>query len=147
MKFKVIFAIFFCAAFITQAQMKKWTLEECVTYAVENNISVAQFELDLENVKIDKSDAIGNILPTLNAQLSGSGNTGLSFDPTNNQPTTTTILTATGNATAAVNLFDGLRNYNRLKRAKLNAIASQYRLDDLKDDIRNLRHLESLTNG
>jgi outer membrane protein len=33
-------------------------------------------------------------------------------------------------------LFDGLRNVHRINRAKLNAIASQYRLDDLKEDIK-----------
>jgi len=136
MKFKITIILVVCAVFITNAQMKKWTLEECVIYAVENNLSVQQFQLDLENAKIDKSDAIGNILPSFNAQISGSGNTGLSFDPTNNQPTTTTILTSSGNATAAVTLFDGLRNYNRLNRAKMSALASQYRLEDLKDDIR-----------
>lgn len=136
MKLKITILLVVCATFITNAQMKNWTLEECVVYAVENNLSVKQSELDLENAKIDRSDAIGNILPNFNAQISGSGNTGLSFDPTNNQPTTTTILTSSGNATAAVTLFDGLRNYNRLNRAKMNALASQYRLEDLKDDIR-----------
>lgn len=118
------------------AQEKKWTLEECIVYAEENNISIAQFELDLENVKLDHSDAIGNFLPNANAQISTSANTGLSFDPTTNQPVTTTILTASGSATTAVNLFDGLRNINQLRRAKMSALASQYRLDDLKDDIR-----------
>ena len=117
-------------------QAKKWTLEECVEYAVENNLSVSQFELDFENALIDKSDAIGALLPDANANLSASGNTGLSFDPTNNQPVTMTIFTATGGATSSIVLFDGLRNFRRINRAKMNALANQYRLDDLKDDIR-----------
>ena len=33
-------------------------------------------------------------------------------------------------------LFDGLRNINQLQRAKMNALASQYQLQDLVDDIR-----------
>lgn len=119
-----------------QAQMKKWTLEECVTYAVENNLSVMQFELDLENARIDKSDAIGAFLPDLNGQIGAQTNTGLSFDPTNNQPVNVTQFTSTGSVTSVLNIFDGLRNINRLNRAKMNAIASQYRLDDLVDDIR-----------
>lgn len=107
-----------------------------MVYAVENNLTVAQFELDLENAKIDKSDAIGAMLPTLNGQLSASASTGLSFDPTNNRPVTTTIFTSTGNLTSSIALFDGLRNINRLNRAKINAIANQYNLENLKDDIR-----------
>ncbi len=118
------------------AQPKQWTLEECVTYAVENNLTIQQFILDLEDAKIDKSDAIGNLLPTLNGSLNAQSNTGLSFDPTNNQPVNVTQFTSSGNVTSVLNIFNGLRNYHRLNRAKLNAIASQYRLDDLVDDIR-----------
>jgi outer membrane protein len=117
-------------------QLHKWTLEECVIYAVENNLSVQQFELDLDNALIDKSDAFGALLPDLNARLQGGGNTGLTFDPTTNAPVTTTILTATGNLTSSVTLFDGLRNINRLRRAELNMLANQYRLNNLIDDIR-----------
>lgn len=136
MKFKIAILLALFSVGIASAQMKKWTLVECVTYAVENNLSVEQFELDLENAKIDRSDAIGAFLPDLNASTNVSGNTGLSFDPTNNEPVTTTIFTASGNITSSATLFDGLRNYKRLHRAELNAIANQYRLEDLKDDIR-----------
>ena len=133
-KLTIILLIFSVAA--VSAQQKKWTLEECVEYAVENNLSVEQFELDLQNAKIDKSDAIGALLPNANGNFSAQGNTGLSFDPTTQEPVTTTIFTATGGITSAVTLFDGLRNINRLNRAKLNTIAVQYGLEDLKDDIR-----------
>ncbi len=59
MKFKLTLLLSLAVIAITTAQVKKWTLQECVVYAVENNLSVEQFELDLENAKIDKSDAIG----------------------------------------------------------------------------------------
>ncbi|SDM47827.1 TolC family protein [Kriegella aquimaris] len=117
------------------AQQKKWTLRECVEYAVENNLTVEQYELDLLSAHIDKSDALGDMLPNLNASMSTSGNTGLSFDPTTQEPVTTTIMTASGGLSSSVTLFDGLRNIHRLNRAKLNALSNQYRLDDLKDDI------------
>lgn len=136
MKFKLTALLLFLAISISSAQQKKWTLEECIAHAEENNISIAQFELDLENTKIEHSDAIGNFLPDANASISTSGNTGLSFDPTNNQPVTTTIFTANGGVTSTVSIFNGMRNINRLQRAKMSALASQYRLDDLKDDIR-----------
>lgn len=118
------------------AQEKKWTLQECVVYAVENNLTIAQFELDLETTALEKRDALGNLLPNLNGQLSTSGNTGLILDPTTNNLVTGTIFSASGNMTSTLTLFDGLRNFNRLNRAKLSIIASQYRLADLVDDIR-----------
>tara|TARA_B100000949_G_scaffold47974_1_gene41718 strand:+ start:951 stop:2279 length:1329 start_codon:yes stop_codon:yes gene_type:complete len=118
------------------AQNKKWTLRECVEYAVENNLTVEQFELDLENAKIDKSDAIGNLLPSLNGNTSASSNTGFSINPTNNLPTNSTANNVNISATSSITLFDGLRNINQVHRAKMNAIANQYRLENLKDDIR-----------
>jgi len=136
MKYRITIVLVICGLVLGNAQMRKWTLEECVTYAVENNLTIEQFELDLENAKLDKRDAIGNFLPNLNGQANISGNTGLILDPTTNSLVTGTILSSSANLTSSVTLFDGLRNVHRLNRAKLNAIANQYRLDDLKDDIR-----------
>ena len=136
MKYRLLTACFFLAWVSVSAQLRRWTLEECVTYAIENNLTIQQFELDLENAYIDKSDAIGNFLPGLNGQLSGGGNKGFTIDPSSNRPTTEAIRTANGSVTSAMNLFDGLRNLNRLRRAEMNALANQYRLNNLKDDIR-----------
>ncbi|WP_291867686.1 TolC family protein [Maribacter sp.] len=136
MKYKLIALLLVLVVGITSAQEKKWTLEECVTYAVENNLSIEQYELDLENTKIEESDAFGDLLPNLNGTNSYSSNTGFSINPTNNAPTNSTAFNMNASISSNITLFDGLRNINRLNRAKLNAIAGQYRLDDLKDDIR-----------
>jgi len=136
MKYRLLTACFFLAWASVSGQLRKWTLEECVLYAVENNLNIQQFELDLENSYIDKSDAIGNFIPGLNGQLSGGGNKGFTIDPSSNRPTTEAITTANGSITSSMTLFDGLRNVHRLRRAEMNALANQYRLDNLKDDIR-----------
>ncbi len=123
---------------LSTAQMRKWTLEECVSYAVENNLTIEQFELDLENAKIDKSDALGNLLPNLNASSSASKNVGFTIVNTSNIPVlgNQSTFNVSGQVSSNVTLFNGLRNFKQLQRAKLNAIANQYRLDNLKDDIR-----------
>ena len=136
MKLKLTVILLLFAMSTSQAQLKRWTLEECIIYAVENNLTVQQFELDLEAAKIDRMDAIGNLIPNMNGTLSLQQSTGLSFDPTNNQPVNVSQFTSTGSVTSVLTIFDGLRNINQLNRAKMNAIASQYRLDDLVDDIR-----------
>ncbi|MDX1327558.1 MAG: TolC family protein, partial [Arenibacter sp.] len=135
MRINGIIGIFlFCFATIT-AQEKKWTLEECVRYAVDHNLTIEQYELDLDNAMIDRSDAIGAMLPTFNMNARISGNSGLVLDQSRNQQVTGTITTASGGFGSSVTIFDGLRNMHRLNRAKLNALANQYRLDNLKDDI------------
>ena len=136
MKNSITIVLLLFAVAFSSAQMRKWTLQECVEYAVDNNLTVEQFELDLENAQIDKSDAVGNFLPNLNGSTSVSSNTGFSINPTNNLPTNSTAFNVNAGFSSNVTLFDGLRNINRLNRAKMSAIASQYRLDNLKDDIR-----------
>jgi len=47
-KYIIIFFVLIVA--LSQAQVKKWTLEECVIYALENNISIKQSGLDLKEI-------------------------------------------------------------------------------------------------
>ncbi|MDF0716883.1 TolC family protein [Muricauda sp. 334s03] len=136
MKNSITILLLLFAVTLSSAQVRKWTLRECVEYAVENNLTVEQYELDLENAKIDRSDAMGNLLPSLNGTASASSNTGFSINPTNNLPTNSTANNVNISASSSITLFDGLRNINQLNRAKMNAVANQYRLDNLKDDIR-----------
>lgn len=135
MKTRITIILLLCSVCISSAQMRKWTLQECVEYAVENNLTIEQAELDLDNAIIDKSDAIGNLLPRLNGDGRLTENVGLSFNPTSQEPVNTQ-LNFTGNLTSVLDIFDGLRNIRQLQRSKLSAISSQYQLDDLKDDIR-----------
>jgi len=133
-KLIIIFFILF-VGFQVNAQNKKWTLQECVVYALENNISIKQSELDVLSTDIEKRDAIGNFLPSINANAGVSENTGLSFDPTTNNASTTTFLSANGGINIGYTLFDGLRNIRQVQRAKISRLASEYRLDKMKDDI------------
>lgn len=117
------------------AQQKKWTLEECVKYALENNVSVQQSLLDWESSKIDKLEAIGNFLPNLNASSSYNVNTGANINPTTNQFENSTFKSFSANANSSMNFFSGFANWKTLQRAKLNALATQYRLEKMNDDI------------
>ena len=78
------FAIVIALATIMSAgaQTKKWTLQECVEYAMSNNISLKQSVLDQELARLEKADAVGAYLPNLNGSLSNSWNTGLTQNVT-----------------------------------------------------------------
>lgn len=118
-----------------QAQEKKWTLRECVNYALQHNISIQQSELDLEAAKIDKSDAIGNYLPSINGNASLSWNTGLTQNVTTGVLQNQTTRNFSTGVTAGVSLFEGLRNLRTLQRAKMSRVAAQYSLEKMKEDI------------
>ncbi|MAX71189.1 MAG: transporter [Flavobacteriaceae bacterium] len=131
---KIICIVLVFTAIKLHAQDKKWTLLECVNYALENNISIKQSELDLHLADIAKKDAIGNFLPTLNANASLGSNTGANVNPATNQFENSTFESANGSISSGINIFNGLANWKTLQRTKLNQIASQYSLDKMKDD-------------
>lgn len=121
--------------FQLQAQEKKWTLQECVDYAIKNNISVQSSALDLQTAGIAKKDAIGNFLPNFNASSSHSWNVGLNQNITTGLLENQTTQFTSAGLNMSVDLFKGLQNQNQLRRSNLSIIASQYQLLKMQEDI------------
>lgn len=119
----------------SQAQAKKWTIEECVNYALEHNISIKQTSLDTDLAKIDKNSALGNFLPSVNASGSHSWNIGLNQNITTGLLQNQTTQFTSANLNASVDIYKGLQNQNRYRRATLSIIATQYQLQKMKDDV------------
>ena len=118
-----------------QGQSKKWTLEECVKYAIQNNISIKQTELDTKTATIDKKDAIGNFLPSLNANASHSWNIGLNQDITTGLLQNQTTQFTSAGANVGVDIYKGLQNQNRLRKANLSIVAAKYQLLKMQEDV------------
>jgi outer membrane protein len=127
--------LFLLITTFAQAQIKKWTLKECVDYAIENNINIQQSQLDNELIAIDKKDAIGNFLPSVNANASHNWNIGLNVNPLTNILETQTFQNTGIGLNVGVDIYNGLQNQNRLRRSNLARIAGQYQLTKMKDDI------------
>jgi outer membrane protein len=121
--------------FILHAQSEPLSLEDCVNMALEKNISIKQSELDVQNAGIDKLNAFGNFLPTVNLTASHFWNNGLNQNITTGllENVTTEFSSFQGNV--GVDIFKGLQNINQYRRAQLNLLAQQYRLADMADDV------------
>ncbi|RKS95223.1 outer membrane protein [Flavobacterium limicola] len=118
-----------------QAQSKKWTLEECVKYAIQNNISIKQSELDSKTALIDKKGAVGNFLPSLNASASHSWNIGLNQDITTGLLQNQTTQFTSAGANVGIDIYKGLQNQNTLRKANLSIVAAKYQLLKMQEDI------------
>ena len=92
----------------------KWTLKQCVDYAIENNITVKQNENNIDLAEIDKKDAIGNFIPTLNLNSSASWNRGLTQDASTGVLVNETTQTTFGGLSSGVPIYRGMRNQNQL---------------------------------
>ena len=136
MKKNILVGLWFLLAFHSLvAQDKKWTLSECVDYAVKNNISIKQADLDNRIAAIDKKGAIGNFLPSVNANASHSWNIGLNQNITTGLLENQTTQFTSAGINVGVDIYNGLQNQNRLRRSNLAIIAAQYQLTKMKDDV------------
>lgn len=132
---KFIIIVILILGISASAQSKKWTLEECVVYAFENNISIQQSELDLKVSDILKMEALGKFLPSFSGTANYGINTGANINPATNQFENRSFRSASANINSGVVLFNGLANWKNLQRAKINKLANTYKLDKMKDDI------------
>lgn len=118
-----------------QAQTKQWTLEECVRYALDNNITIKQTELDVKTADIDKKGAFGNYLPSVSGNASHSWNIGLNQDVTTGLLRNQTTQYSSVGLNAGVDIYKGLQNQNAYRKAKLSIVASKYQLLKMQEDI------------
>lgn len=136
MKFQ-LFSILTLSVTLAFGQTKKMSLQECVEYALENNLTIEQFELDLESAELGELEGLGQFLPRLNGSMGVNESKGFGIDPrTNTANPSLVVLQGNLNLSVGYTLFDGLRNLRRAQRAEINTISNQYRLANLKDDIR-----------
>jgi outer membrane protein len=135
MKQTYFILLFLFVFFQNNAQSKKWTLEECVEYALKNNISIKQTELEQKTAAIEKKAAIGGFLPNLNANASHSWNIGLNQNITTGLLENQTTQFTSAGINSSVDIYNGLQNQNRYRRASISLQLAQYQLDKMKDDV------------
>lgn len=127
--------LFVTSTTLAQENTKKWTLEACIMHALENNITVKQTQLDVENADIDIRDAKGNYLPTFNIGANNQWVSGLTQNITTGVLEQQVTRNFSISATSGITVFNGLSNLRQFERAKINRLASTYNLNQIKDDI------------
>lgn len=119
----------------TAKDLKVWTLQQCVDYALANNLDVQRSQYDLESSGIDMDLARMAMIPSLNAGISNGYNWGRSINPVTNQFTTQQITSLSPNVSSQVVLFNGLRLQNTVKQANRGFMASEQDLQKVRNDV------------
>jgi outer membrane protein len=132
---EILLCLFFVFNTALNAQSKKWSLEDCVKYAMDNNISIQLTELESRTATINSKQAFGNFLPTINATASHSWNIGLNQDITTGLLQNKTTQFSSASASVGIDIYKGLQNQNTRRRANLSIVAAQYQLLKMKEDI------------
>ena len=114
---------------------KIWTLEDCINFALENNLDINKQMLTVEGNKKALLQSGLNMLPNLNANGTNFWNFGQTIDQYTNTFATTTVRSNNFYISSNVTLFGGLQKLNTFKANKINLLASQYDLDVIKNNI------------
>jgi outer membrane protein len=114
---------------------KQWTLEECVSYAVENNIQVKKAELNQKVTEYSLLQSKLNFLPSVNASTGYYFNYGKTIDPTTNLFVTQNTQTNSLSINAGLGLFSGLQKWNALKQSEFDLLASQANTENVIKNI------------
>jgi len=127
--------IFFQAIVAQENSPKRWNLEECINYAIENNIQLAQNQLQVEQSKLNLMQSKASVLPNLSGSASHIYNFGRRIDPFTNQFANNRVLSQNFSVSGNINLISGLSNTSAIQAGQLDLIASKLGNDQLKNEI------------
>lgn len=119
----------------TAPQQQPWSMDECIQYALEHNITIKQSEINTQERAVEYSTAKNSIWPSLSANGNQSFSFGRGLSEYNTYVRTNTANTSFGLG-ADLNLFTGLQTKNNITMGKLQLAAATADYEKIKDDIR-----------
>lgn len=121
--------------FINVHAQNVWSLQQCIDYALKNNISIKQSEINNAINKGSIQTSVGSMMPSLNGSGNYNFNFGRNVDPYTYQFTNEEIRSANGSLNANLTLFNGFELQNTLKKSKLDYLAGKYDTDKIRNDV------------
>ncbi len=112
----------------------RWSLDECIRYAQQNNIEVKQRALSVEQQDVELSTARYSRLPDLNASVGYNASFGWGTSADNTRKSET-LQTGSFDISASMPLFSGLRINRQIKGGKLDLAAAVQELERAKEDV------------
>lgn len=113
----------------------KWSLEYCINYAYEHNISIQQGVLSVLNSQVNYEQSKWSQAPSLNATGTHNNNYGRTIDPVSNSFVTKSIQSNNFRLSSGVTLFNGFQIRNTIAQNKYTFMATQQDLEITMNNI------------
>ncbi|MCX6287807.1 MAG: TolC family protein [Bacteroidetes bacterium] len=130
----IILGVLLFTTFQARSQ-KIWTLEDCINYALENNLDIQKQIQYVESNKASLTQSALGMLPNLNASGSNYWNFGQTIDQYTNTFATTTVRSNNFYISSSMVLFNGFQKLNTVKQNQIMVLASKFDLDVIKNSI------------
>jgi outer membrane protein len=117
------------------SQAKVWSLEDCIRYAIDNNIQIKQqaVRTEIQRNSLDLSKL--SLLPTLNGQASYNYSFGRALDQQRYEYFNRTLQTDAAYLGGSAPVFNGLQKYNTIQENKYLVLASEEDLKNISDNV------------
>lgn len=132
---RLIFSLAILMIGITSANAQVWTLDKCVSYAMENNLNIKQSKLNVDLAEISKSDGKYAMYPNLNGSSSRSHSYGRAINPLTNSYVSQDVVSINLNASSNVTVFNGFNRVNTYKGTVQSLEAEKLSLEKNRNDI------------
>ncbi|WP_452232256.1 TolC family protein [Lacinutrix sp. MEBiC02595] len=119
----------------TATTPKVWSLEDCISYALENNITVKDAALNKDIAEIDYSKSKSSRLPNLFGSASQNFSSGNTIDPITSSYVTDQINSTNVGINSSMTLFQGNQLNNQIKQNKLFLAQSIFQEEVEKNNI------------
>ena len=121
--------------FISIQAQQIWSLEDCIDYALKNNISLKQSELNIELNKNEYFQSKMELLPSVNISNSFNNNRGRYINPFTNEFDEEVSSSLNLSYNSNFSLFNGFKNINQIKKAANESLKSIYDLESAQNDL------------
>jgi len=138
MKIKIrilLLSVLFVATGMSAQETRKWTLEECIDYARENNLSIKQQELNTEFQKNEVERKKLERAPSLNGNVGYQLSFGRVPDETTYEFRNRTTQFSRFSVGTSVPLFQGFSLKNEIRQSEASWLASKNHLEAAKNDL------------
>lgn len=134
-KIFVYIPLLFLGCIGSQAQeTKRWSLEECIRYAIEHNIDLKQKKQEQENKEIQLNTSKSSWLPNLNASVGQNFSFGRSQSE-NNVLVDRNAANTSASLSLGMPVFDGFKIPNDIAARQLDLKAAVESLNKAKEDL------------
>ena len=127
-------AVFLVLLSASTFAQKKWTLQECVNYALENNLTVVQNNLNTKNQEYSLQIAKNQFLPSVSGNISNNASFGQGRDVFGNTNRNDNFSNS-ASVGADILLFNYGRLEKNVRRTEFEVEASKYDVERIKNDI------------
>lgn len=132
---KKLFLLILTSFSLTGISQSRWDLQQCITYAINHNITLKQSALNNEINKNNTDQSKAAVLPSLNAGVSHVYNFGQTIDRFTNTFASTQVLSQNFYLSSSVVLWSGLSQYNNIKANEYNYLSGVERLKQQQNDL------------